>query len=153
MTRLLRHNQARWISIVSAAAVTLTFARFSGAQPPALTVWDGVYTEVQAARGKTAYQRECSSCHLDSLGGADMAPGLVGDAFLTTWNELSVGALFERTRISMPQDKPATLSRQEYTDIVSYMLQVNKFPAGPRELSEDLATMKAIKILMRQPAD
>jgi mono/diheme cytochrome c family protein len=81
-------------------------------QQSAPTVWDGVYSEAQAARGKEAYRQECAACHLDSLGGIDMAPGLAGNAFLTTWNELSVGDLFERTRISMPQDSPARLTRQ-----------------------------------------
>ena len=118
-------------------------------QQSARTVWDGVYSEAQAARGKEAYRQECAACHLDSLGGADMAPGLAGNAFLTTWNELSVGDLFERTRISMPQDNPARLTRQQYVDIVAYILQTNNFPAGASELSHDLGGMKLIKILMK----
>jgi mono/diheme cytochrome c family protein len=121
------------------------------ASQSARTVWDGVYSEAQAVRGKEAYRQECAACHLDSLGGADMAPGLAGNAFLTTWNELSVGDLFERIRISMPQDNPARLTRQQYVDIVACMLQANNFPAGASELSHDLAGMKEIKILTKAP--
>jgi mono/diheme cytochrome c family protein len=121
-------------------------------QQSARTVWDAVYSEAQAARGKEVYRQECAPCHLDSLGGADMAPGLAGNAFLTTWNELSVGDLFERTRISMPQDNPARLTRQQYIDIVAYMLQANRFPAGANDLSHDLEGLKQIKILMKAPA-
>jgi quinoprotein glucose dehydrogenase len=114
------------------------------------SVWDGVFTDVQAKRGAQEYRNACASCHLDSLGGADMAPALVGETFLTKWNELSVGDLFERTRISMPQDSPASLSRQAYIDMVAYVLQANKLPAGEYELSHDLATLKQIKILSKR---
>src|SRR5262245_44040378 len=82
-------------------------------QASSKTVWDRIYSEAQATRGREVYRQECAGCHLDSLGGADMAPGLAGDAFLTTWNDLSVGDLFERIRISMPQDTPAHLTRQK----------------------------------------
>ncbi len=34
------------------------------------TVWDGVYTADQAARGKVVYDSHCSSCHLADLGGS-----------------------------------------------------------------------------------
>jgi cytochrome c len=118
----------------------------------AKSVWDAVYTDAQASRGKEVYGRECGACHLDSLGGADMAPGLAGEAFLTTWNDLSVGDLFERIRISMPQDNAAGLTRQQYVDIVAYILQANKFPTGAGELVHDLPTLKAIKILSKKPA-
>lgn len=119
----------------------------------ARTVWDGVYSDAQASRGKAAYQKDCASCHLESLGGADMAPGLAGDAFMETWNDLSVGEMFERVRISMPQDRPASLPRQQYADIVAYMLQVNHFPSGPAELPQELPALNAIKVLTKRPAE
>jgi mono/diheme cytochrome c family protein len=138
------------ISFSAFALSSMVLVARAGSPSPR-TVWDGVYTEAQASRGKEAYRLECAACHLDSLGGADMAPGLTGEAFLTTWNELPVGDLFERVRISMPQDKPASLSRQQYADIVAYMLQANKFPAGAAELGLELAAMKEIMILMKAP--
>jgi mono/diheme cytochrome c family protein len=110
------------------------------------SVLDGVYTEAQAARGQEAYRQECAGCHLESLGGADMAPGLVGEAFQKQWTDLTVGDLFERIRISMPQDSPAHLSRQTYVDIVAYILNANNFPPGSSELTHDLATLQQIKI-------
>lgn len=133
------------MSIAAVVCSTVVGAR-DGQQPAAQTVWDGVYSDAQASRGKNAYRKECASCHLESLGGADMGPALVGDAFLMTWLDLSVGDLYERVRISMPQDNPASLSREQYADIVAYMLQVNKFPTGAGELGHDLPNLKAIKI-------
>ncbi len=121
------------------------------AQPPETqkSVLGGVYTEAQATRGQEAYRQECAGCHLDSLGGADMAPGLVGEAFQKQWTDLTVGDLFERIRISMPQDSPAHLSRQAYIDIVAYILKANDFPAGSSELSHDLAMLKQITIVAK----
>src|SRR5882672_11690519 len=45
------------------------------------SVWDGVYTEEQASRGRTVYDKECAGCHLDTLQGDGLAPGLVADSF------------------------------------------------------------------------
>ena len=34
----------------------------------------------------------------------------------------------------MPTDNPASLPRETYLDILTYMMQVNEFPAGGGEL-------------------
>ena len=39
------------------------------AQPPTRSIWDGVYTEEQSARGKGLYSQECASCHCGELTG------------------------------------------------------------------------------------
>ena len=138
--------------VMYAAAIVAAASQSAAVASPAdTTVWDGVYTEAQAKRGQQLYQEECSSCHLESLGGADMAPALAGDAFLSQWNDLSVGDLFDRIRISMPQDKPATLSRQAYADLVAHMLKANGIPAGSAELQHDIAELKRIKIVAKRP--
>ena len=72
-----------------------------GQEPPAAaasTVWDKVYTEAQATRGKDAYMTECSACHSEDLGGSGYAPALKGDDFTFTWNDKSVGDFFDRVR-------------------------------------------------------
>lgn len=147
----------RVVAIVFAAmAVGMALPTVAMLQTPAesttaKSVWDGVYNEVQAKRGQELYRQECSSCHLDSLGGADMAPALAGEAFMTQWNDLSVGDLYDRIRISMPQDKPATLSRQAYADIVAHILKANDLPDGEVELGHDIALLKQVKILAKRP--
>src|SRR5687768_11173838 len=70
------------------------------------TQWSGVYTAEQAKRGEKLYADQCASCHGDELGGGEMAPSLIGGEFSANWNDLSVGDLFERMRISMPQNNP-----------------------------------------------
>lgn len=115
------------------------------------TVWAGVYSEAQAGRGQNLYTNECSSCHGQALEGADEAPALTGLTFTANWDGLSVGDLFERIRISMPQDQPGKLSREQYADVVAFLLQANKFPAGKSDLPTELPKLKQILIKVKQP--
>ena len=87
------------------------------------TQWDGVYTEEQAKRGEPLYAEKCSSCHGPDMNGGEMAPGLTGGEFTANWNDLTLGDLFERMRISMPQNNPGSLSRQQNADILAAILQ------------------------------
>ena len=115
------------------------------------TVWDGVYTEAQATRGEATYNERCSACHGTELEGGDMTPGLTTGMFTSNWNELTVGDLFERIRITMPLDNPSSLSRQQVADVVSFLLKANKWPAGESELPRETFALKEIKILSLKP--
>ena len=111
------------------------------------TVWEGVYTPEQATRGKKLYEESCSECHLDTLqgDGADV-PALTGEVFLDEWQDQPVYKLFARIRETMPQDSPSSLTTQTYLDILAYVFQSNKFPAGEEELKRDADALKAITI-------
>ena len=113
-------------------------------QAQAKSAWDGVYTEAQAERGKASYEKDCAFCHLADLSGQGFAPPLIDDAFKNRWEEGNVGELFLVTKVTMPQDKPDSLGEATYTDIVAYLLKVNKYPAGQQELKPDPAAMKAM---------
>jgi S-disulfanyl-L-cysteine oxidoreductase SoxD len=115
------------------------------AQPPTKSIWDGIYTEAQATRGKALYASECSSCHGAELTGGEMAPGLAGGEFISGWDGLTVGDLFERIRISMPQNSPGSLSGQQNADILAFVFSVNKFPTGTAELAKEAGILKQIK--------
>ena len=110
------------------------------------TVWDGVFTEEQATRGQEEYQRECAQCHLDDLLGDGIAPALIGAPFNFRWSDLSVGDMFAAIRTTMPQGAPASLSLQGYSDIISYLLRVNEFPAGDTELPTAVGELEQIII-------
>ena len=76
-------------------------------------MWDGVYTATQAERGRSAYMQSCASCHADDLRGRSTAPSLVEESFLFLWSDMSVGDLFERTRMLMPSDRPGRLPSRD----------------------------------------
>ncbi len=114
--------------------------------------WDGVYTATQATRGGSLYLQYCAMCHGPDLMGGEMAPPLIGGTFQSNWNELSLGDLFERIRTSMPQNSPGGLSRQQYADILSYMLSKDGYPAGQIELPPQTETLKETKFLSMKPS-
>jgi len=126
------------IPVVLAAGVVVMLAQSSR------SVWDGVYSAQQAAKGKTLSGEECARCHSETLGGGENAPALAGDAFVERWQ--NTGELFEKIRTTMPTDSPGRLGRQEYADILAYILSVNKFPAGPKELPKETAELNTIRI-------
>lgn len=121
----------------------------AGAQMPAAaqdrSVWDGVYTAEQAARGEPLYATECAACHGSELEGGETAPPLEGGEFVWKWNGLTVGDLFERLRVSMPQDGPSRVSRKQKADILAYLFSRNKFPVGEADLASRAAWLNQIR--------
>ena len=116
-----------------------------------LTVWDGVFTQKQADRGKELYTTHCSECHLGTLMGSDMTPPLVGGDFLSNWTGSTLGDLFERIRKTMPINKPGSVPRDAIPDILAYVLSVNKFPVGETELTHDAQLLRKIRIEATKP--
>ncbi len=113
--------------------------------------WDGVYTPDQATRGETIYGEQCSSCHGSDLTGGEMAPGLADDYFAANWNDLTLGDLFERIRISMPEDDPGSLSRQQNADVLAFILFKGKYPPGETELPAATEVLNAYTFLATMP--
>ena len=110
------------------------------------SVWDGVYSEAQAGRGKKSYITNCAACHNEGLQGGDLAPALKGEEFLLRWTDHSMFEFVDRIQKTMPQDNPGGLSAQENADIVAYILQVNRFPTGQGDLPSEEAALKGIAI-------
>jgi len=131
-------------AFVAAAAIAIA------AQTPR-TVWDGLYTEEQAARGEKLYTDRCSKCHGDTLGGQEAAPALTGPTFYSNWEGENLEALLDRIRTTMPQDKPGSLSRAQNADILAHMLHAGGFPAGPMPLDGQAGALSTVTIRMYKP--
>ena len=116
----------------------------------AKTVWDGVFSKEQAERGAATYKSACSECHGNDLAGDGFAPALAGGEFMGNWNDLSVGDLFERIRISMPPSGPSSVTPAQKADIVAHLMNQNKFPAGTVELEAKTEALKLIKIELKK---
>jgi mono/diheme cytochrome c family protein len=110
------------------------------------TTNDGVFTDDQSKRGGDIYRRTCSACHDAELVGGGTAPALTGHDFIANWNDETLGSLFERIRTTMPADNPGSLSGQQVADLVAFILNFNKYPAGQAELTTDADALKRIKI-------
>ena len=140
-------------AFVLAGGAAVETASGAGASMPAAvqettsSTLDGVFTAAQARRGRRVYNQNCSSCHGQELRGGEMAPSVAGADFIVYWTEVPVGVLFDRIKLTMPEDGPGRLSDQEYTDVVAFMLDRSDYPAGENELSTDKAEMDKIMIV------
>ena len=139
---------SRSVLIALAAITTVIAVRQGTAQtPPAPTsVWSGVYSTEQAARGKKLYVRDCAKCHGESLLGGEGGPALAGKEFMLQYDKRSVGALFDVMQTTMPDENPGSLSTRQYADLVAFVLSENGFPAGKTDLSNVLAALTGIQI-------
>ena len=130
----------RWCAVVLRLAGLLFLASATASlvtaqtSTPRRTVWDGAYTEAQAARGMTAFGQSCAGCH--ALAAEGKAP-LVGEPFWKSFAQKTVGDLLEYVSANMPNGTPGSLSESTYRDIVALMLKSNGFPAGTTELGRN----------------
>jgi ankyrin repeat protein/mono/diheme cytochrome c family protein len=113
------------------------------------TIWNGVFTDAQAARGQQGYLKACAQCHADDLLGSTNAPALVGEAFFTRFNRTTADDVIDVIRRTMPQEAPDTLGMPAYADIVSYMFKANGVPAGKAELPVDRAKLREILVVSK----
>lgn len=133
--------------IILAAAALSLMAGHAAAQTR-ISIWDGVYSDAQAERGRTAYMQNCSRCHGADLSGNFETPPLVG-RFMPYWSGSTLDALFDYVSTAMPLDRPGSLGAGTNTDIVAYMLKSNAIPSGAKDLSAD--RLKAINFDPAKP--
>ena len=134
--------------LIAAVGGLLVGVSLAAQSPSKQSVWDGVYTEAQAARGERQYGRSCEPCHGVNMAGdpVEEIPSLVLDTFITDWNGRTVKDLFDTVKRSMPKDKPGSLGTGAYVDVLAYLLQANKFPPGTKELSRTPEQLEPIII-------
>ena len=113
------------------------------------TIWDGVFTQAQADRGRDQYRNSCASCHKADLLGESAAPPLAGPEFSQRWVGSNVDDLLTTIRRSMPQDAPDSLGTPAYVDLVSYLLSVNGSQAGANDMPLESAGLKQILFTAR----
>jgi mono/diheme cytochrome c family protein len=123
---------------------------FTGHAGQARSLTDGVYSSGQAVRGQQLYKTQCAECHGATMEGTVGSP-LAGDSFLADWNARPLLNLVDKIQKTMPFNLPATLSRQEATDLAAYILQTGKFPAGQSELSEAMLPQIAFPTVRSSP--
>jgi len=115
-------------------------------QAPEKKIWDGVFTSNQAARGKPAFETNCSRCHNLALIGSELGPAIKGATFLSHWEKDNLSGLFIKIRDTMPQGNSGTVSDDVKIDVLSYILQENGFPAGNDELKVNLSSLEDVSL-------
>jgi quinoprotein glucose dehydrogenase len=139
------------LAAVTVSATAVAAAAGLSAQSPsgrtgraAVSVWDGVYTQAQAVRGRQSYEQKCANCHRPDLRGAN-GRALVGPRFWQDWGEDTLNSLYAAIRSTMPRGEAGSLSDDTYADIVAYILQANEYPAGAADLTP--ASVAAVRVI------
>lgn len=102
------------------------------------------YTTDQADAGLAVYQQYCSSCHGEHLDDGPFAPPLRGADFQAKWQVRSLDVLFDITSATMPQERPGSLTDDQYVQVLAFMLQENGIDAGTTRLSADLSVLETL---------
>ncbi|GLR67325.1 hypothetical protein GCM10010909_20060 [Acidocella aquatica] len=112
---------------LAAAGLLLATVAAMAATPPAL------YTQTQATAGAAVFAQSCAMCHGADLKGV-AGPALIGPTFAAAGNKYTVGSVFTEIAQQMPVSAPGSLSHDQYTDIMAYILSKNGYPAGTAAL-------------------
>ena len=126
------------VAVLTAVAVTAAGGQAAG-PPQSKTVWDGVYTQEQAARGAASFASSCARCHAIEANGGAEGRNLAGNAFWDSFRESTVDHLLDYVSRNMPNGAGGTLSASTYADLIAYILSRNDLPSGPNELTKESA--------------
>ena len=137
----MRTTRAVFVSLIALLIATSWWAapRAQGAKK---TVWDGAYTDAQAARASATFDGVCSRCHTFAPDGKG---ALTGDKFWAFNSQKTVGELLTFVKTNMPNGNGGSLSVSTYNDLVALILKANGFPAGTDEVTPEAVT--AIQIV------
>ncbi len=106
-----------------------------------------LYSAAQAKRGADLYQsKQCALCHGAGLKGQGSFPALSGDNFVSVYSGQPLAGVYDKIQKQMPPTAPGSLTPQEASDILAYILSVNKYPAGPTDLPSDRDKLKTLTL-------
>ena len=132
----IRRSPVAWLPLLTMILLlTAAASELLKAQAPGVrTVWDGVYTDAQAARGSSAFSQSCSNCH--TLASQGKGP-LTGEKFWEGFAQRTVGDLLTYVKTNMPNGNGGSLPASTYNDLVALILKSNGFPAGTVEVAPE----------------
>jgi S-disulfanyl-L-cysteine oxidoreductase SoxD len=150
------------VAMILVAAASVGGTARAAQTPGKRSVTDGVYTTDQARRGREQYRKRCVLCHLDNgqghaavpvIPGESLeregdaeAPAVAGEPFQKKWNGRTAWELYGTMASTMPVGSPKALSPQEYADLLAFLFELNKFPAGQSELTPAREQLESITI-------
>jgi len=132
------------------AQVAVSIAMAPSCALPAYAADGGYYSAAQAARGEALYEQYCMACHGAKLQGNPAAP-LAGPVFQGRWadGQHTLDDLFYIVRTQMPYSAPGSLAKQQYVDVIAYVLKMNGYEAGETDLTPITSTLKKITLQPR----
>jgi len=136
------------VRLIARVAASLAIALLSVLR--VLAADGGFYSAAQAVRGEVLYEQYCMTCHGAKLEGNPAAP-LAGPVFQGCWadGQHTLDDLFYIVRTQMPYSAPGSLAKQQYVDVIAYVLKMNGYEPGETELTPIASTLKKITLQPR----
>ena len=104
------------------------------------------FTEEQVGNGETIYRETCQICHGNRLSNGQFGTPLRGSFFRRNWTGKSLGELVQHTWEKMPPDNVESLTWDQVTDVLSFILSRNDLMAGDTPMTTDMETLNAIAL-------
>lgn len=95
------------------------------------------FTKDQVTAGQAVYRESCQLCHGNTLANGQFATPLKGEPFQEKWKGKTLGELLEFVYEKMPPDKLKSLTPEQYTSAVAFILSRNGLPASETALTTD----------------
>ena len=80
----------------------------------------------------------CQSCHTPTVH--------AGPPFRKVWFGRTLGELFGYLRREMPKSDPGSMSDEDYSLALAYLLKINGMPAGSEPLAADSTVLHSIRL-------
>ena len=128
--------------VVWLAALALSSPAIVRGTSQKVTTNAGVYTKAQADGARKQFDKICADCHPFTVA-AKKKPNdlpLGEEPFFESWEGRPLSDMISVIALTMPNDGSATVSDQEATDLVAYILQQNGYPAGSKPLTKETAS-------------
>ena len=104
-----------------------------------------IVNQEQAVRGMMVFTKTCVECHTKT--------DVTGADFKIKWHGRPVYDLFDVIHTTMPDDKPGSLTPEQYIDVVAYLVRINGAAAGGAVLvASDTAALKKAKMEILVPS-
>jgi putative membrane protein len=121
-----------------AAAAALAFGIVSlGVRSAEAAVTPPPHTARQARVGQTLYYENCAECHGAALNG-NFGPALAGNGANVQWDTMKY--LWSYITAHMPAGNAGGLSKDDYVDIMAFLLQMHGHPPSRAPLTPEAAS-------------
>ncbi len=115
--------------------------------PAAANAQDSIdFTAAQAESGKARYKEACQICHGSSLANGQFGTPLRGSFFRDKWKGKSLGELQQFLYEKMPPDKVMSLTPEQHSELLAYILSRNDMLPGQTALSGDIKNNNAVML-------
>lgn len=105
-----------------------------------------VFSTTQVEKGQTLYRETCQICHGNRLSNGQFGTPLRGSFFRNNWKGKTVGELVQHTMEKMPPDNVGSLSIEQATNVLSFILSRNDLEPGDTAMSLDMNALNAIAL-------